>query len=95
MPDPAPKMRHWDEIKFYDPINDTDSLRLTGYSGFGAFWVSEPCSQPGKSRRAQRDRVLSRISRAIERGDKPGEVKVDAAEDEQASADPVFDPTIY
>lgn len=95
MADPPLKMRHWDTVRFYDPITDADAMRYNGYSGRGVYWVSEALTGPGKSRRAQRERVLSRISRAIERGDAPGEVTVDEAETEQASADPVFDPTIY
>lgn len=87
-------IRHWQEIAFYDPMNDCQAVRISGFSGHGEYWISEALTLPGKSRRAQREAALDRIEAAIERGDEPGEVRADT-EAEQAVVDPVFDPTIY
>ncbi len=94
MPDPTPKMRHWETTRFYDPIADADSIRYSGFSGSGVYWISEPLTGAGKSRRAQRERLLDRISRAIERGDEPGEVR-DDTDVELAVSDPLFDPSRF
>lgn len=91
MPDLEPQMTAWQDTKYYDPINDRDSIRITGYTGFGAFWISQPLTLPGKSRRAQREHLLYLLEQAIKRGDPPGEV--DYAEPE--SADPIFDPNQF
>lgn len=91
MPDLEPHMTAWNEIKFYDPINDRDSIKIIGYSGFGSYWVGQPLTPPGKSRRAQREHLLYLLEQAIKRGDAPGEV--DYAEPELA--DPIFDPNQF
>lgn len=84
----------WQETRYYDPINDRDSLRLTGFSGRGAYWIDRPLSLPGKSRRVQREHLLRLIEQAIERGDTPGEVAyVEPAPERMI--DPVFDPDRY
>lgn len=87
-------LQAWTETKFYDPINDRESLRITGFSGFGAYWVNQPLTLPGKSRRAQREHLLHLIGRAIERDDTPGEVAYVEPTPERAS-DPIFDPERY
>ena len=84
----------WTETKFYDPINDRDSTRITGFSGRGAYWVNQPLTLPGKSRRAQREHLLNLIERAIARGDEPGEVAYAEPAPEKV-VDPIFDPDRY
>lgn len=84
----------WQETKFYDPINDRDSTRLTGFSGSGAYWVTQPLTPAGKSRRAQREHLLRLIEQAIERGDTPGEVAYVEPAPERI-VDPIFDPDRY
>jgi hypothetical protein len=87
-------IQHWDEMKWYDPVNDRDSIRVSGHSGHGVYWVSQPLTLPGKSRRAQRTHLLYLIEQAIERGDEPGEVAYAEPALEQAR-DPIFDPDRY
>lgn len=84
-------MTAWNEIKFYDPINDRDSIKIIGYSGSGSYWVGQPLTPPGKSRRAQREHLLYLLEQAIKRGDEPGEV----AYAEPDLADPIFDPNQF
>lgn len=84
----------WTENKYYDPINDRDSVRITGFSGHGAYWISQPATSPGKSRRAQREHLLLLINRAIDRGDEPGEVAYSEPAPERV-VDPIFDPDRY
>lgn len=72
-----PSLRTWQTISYYDPIRDADAIRVSGFSGEGEYWVAEAKSPAGKSRRAQRERLLHLIEAAIERGDPPGEVKDD------------------
>ena len=67
-------IRAWQETFWYDPINDRDSVRVTGFSGHGAYFLNQPLTPPGKSRRAQRQHLLELIDAAIGRGDEPGEV---------------------
>lgn len=67
-------MTAWQQTLYYDPIRGCDAIRYSGFSGSGVYWVTEPVTEPGKSRRAQRDRVLAWLEIAIERGDPPGEV---------------------
>jgi len=80
-------IQHWDECRFYDPIQGCDAIRFSGHSGCGVYWISEPASPPGKSRRAQRERALDLIQVAIERGDAPGKVDVAAIEPLLAARD--------
>lgn len=84
----------WQETKYYDPINDRDSLRITGFSGHGAYWIAQPLTEAGKSRRAQREHLLNLIERAIERGDAPGEVAYVEPSMERVP-DVFFDPDRY
>lgn len=65
----------WQQTLYFDPQIGADAIRYTGFSGHGSYWASEPMTEPGKSRRAQRDRVLDRIEAAIESGAEPGEVR--------------------
>lgn len=67
----------WDETRFYDPISDGDAIRFNGYSGSGTYWITQSATHPGKSRRQQRDRVLTLLQEAIARGDPPGKVEDD------------------
>lgn len=87
-------VRAYNETLYYDPMNDRDSIRLTGFSGFGAFWISQPVTQPGKSRRAQREHLLGLIEQAINRGDEPGEVAY-VEPVVEAARDRIFDPDQY
>lgn len=68
-------LKTWQTFRFYDPVRDVDSIRFSGYSGRGEFWIAEPAAPAGKSRREQLDRVLDQIEDAIEGGQEPGEVR--------------------
>lgn len=87
-------IKAWNETKFYDPINDRDSLRITGFSGSGAYWVNQPLTPAGKSRRAQRAHLLRLVEKAIECGAEPGEVAYSDPAPEKV-VDPIFDPDRY
>lgn len=87
-------IKAWTETKYYDPTNDSDSLRMTGFSGHGAFWITQPLTLPGKSRRAQREHLLDLIEQAIGRGDEPGVVAYEEPAVERMR-DRAFDPDQY
>lgn len=84
----------WNEMKYPDMINDGESIRITGFSGHGAYWISQPLTPPGKSRRVQREHLKRLIERAIERDDEPGEVAYAEPAPERV-VDPIFDPDRY
>lgn len=67
-------LNSWNAVYFFDPMMGEEAIRVTGFSGHGAYWVTESLTPSGKSRRAQRERVLRAITAAIESGDEPGEV---------------------
>lgn len=64
----------WNSWTYYDPMIGDEGICVTGYTGRGAYWIRAALTPSGKSRRAQRDEFLNRISAAIEAGDPPGEV---------------------
>ena len=71
---PTPELVTWEETRYYDMIADCDMIRFTGFSGYGSYWLAEPAASAGRSRRAQKERVLDAIEDAIKAEAEPGEV---------------------
>lgn len=65
----------WNKTDYFDMATGEMAVCYTGYSGRGAYWLTLPMTKPGKSRREQRDWVLTLLSEAVERGDPPGRVE--------------------
>lgn len=63
-------LRAWNKIEFYDMGAGGPAVRYSGFSGHGEYWIARPAPPAGKSRRAQRDWVLTLIAEAIEADDK-------------------------
>jgi hypothetical protein len=59
----------WNHWITYDVARDCEVICVTGYTGRGAYWIKAPLAPAGKSRRAQREDLLSRIDAAVERDD--------------------------
>jgi hypothetical protein len=101
MPDLEPHMTGWNEVKWYDPINDRDSIKIIGYSGSGSYWVGQPLTPPGKSRRAQREHLLYLLEQAIKRDGRriaEGKSPIEMGEvpySEPELSDPIFDPNQF
>lgn len=67
-------LQSWNAVGYYDPNIGDMAVCFQGFSGHGTYWLSRPAAPGGKSRRAQREWVLTLIEEAIEAGDPPGEV---------------------
>lgn len=64
----------YSEFRFFDVINDRESLRVSMPNSHGAeFWVIIPADD-GKKLRQRRDDALDMIEEAIRCGLEPGEV---------------------
>ena len=64
----------YSKFDYWNPGTGDMAVRYSGFSGHGEYWLSLPAAPGGKSRRGQRDWVLTLIEEAIGRGDNPGEV---------------------
>lgn len=77
----------WNHWVYYDLPRDSDMICVTGYTGRGAYWIKAPLTPPGKSRRAQREDLLSRIDAAVERDDERIRAGHEAIEIGEVAAD--------
>jgi hypothetical protein len=66
------------EVRFYDPLSDSEAIRISGFSDRGGeFWIREALAPAGKSRRLQREKAMDAIAEAIAAGLEPGQVVID------------------
>ncbi len=72
-----PRMRAFQQVQFYDPSTDAQSVRISGFSGRGEFWCKRIIPTSGAKRRAMLRDALDLIEQAIERDLLPGEVVTD------------------
>jgi hypothetical protein len=67
-------LRAFQTITYYDPSLDGEAVKVTGFSGHGAYTVTLLKGAEGRERRQQKEVALDAIEDAIEAGDAPGEV---------------------
>lgn len=56
----------WNKFDYPDTNTGTMAVRYQGFSGHGTYWLALPAVSGGKSRREQRDWVLTLIDEAID-----------------------------
>jgi hypothetical protein len=69
-----PRLQSYQQLRFYDPFEDAESVRISGFSGRGEFWCKRIVPPSGAARRAMVAAALALIETAIEAGLEPGEV---------------------
>jgi hypothetical protein len=73
-----PTLTSFSQVRFWDIATNEMAVRFSGFDDRGSeFWMKEPMTRAGESRRKQRERVMALIQEAIEAGLEPGEVVVD------------------
>jgi hypothetical protein len=72
-----PTMRAYQQVQFYDPATDAQSVRISGFSGRGEFWCKRIIPKSGAQRREMLRAALDLIEQAIEQDLQPGEVVAD------------------
>lgn len=67
-------MKAYQQVQFYDPFEDAQCVRISGFSGRGEFWCKRIVPPSGKARRDMLAAALELIQAAIEADLEPGEV---------------------